>query len=246
MANNPDLISLQGEFFLAKITNGVAGNYVSAGPMPDLKVKITAETKDHFDPRYGFRAKDAVLRKAVGLELSGTLEEFSKQNRNILFSAQTADTEEKPIADLSIGSVKAGEMINLGYRNLKEVTFKSGSATTIEPSKYSLDLVYGTVTFNEAITENISWSGTAGAIERSVLAVEFGVEYAGLFKGVDTYQGDKIVADFWRLQFSPETEFDLINEDFAEYPIKAEALMDNTKALDPVLGPFGGIERFKV
>lgn len=246
MGNKPDLISLQGELFLAKIVNGVPGAFVTAGPIPDLKLKISSDSTDHHDPRYGFRAKDAVLRKAVGLSLSGTLEEFSKQNRDILFSAKTESTTEIQITDRPLGTIAAGTMINLGCRNLKQVVFKTGASATIDSSKYVLDAVFGTIIFNEAITEPVQWSGTAGVVERSLVATEFGNEYAGLFKGVDTHNGDKVVAEFWRLEFTPETEFNLINEDFGSYSFEAESLMDGSKALDVKLGPFGLIERFQI
>ena len=44
MANKPDLISLQGEWFAAKITNGVEGPLFSMGNTPDANLGITSET----------------------------------------------------------------------------------------------------------------------------------------------------------------------------------------------------------
>lgn len=243
--SKPDLISLQGELFLAKITNGVPGTLISAGNMPEVKLAISNEMSDHYNAKDGTRAKDASLSKAVGLAFSGILEELSKQNRNILFSSETATTTAETITNKSIGSVAAGGMINLGHRNLSNVVFKTAPDATVEGSKYTLDAIYGTVVFNEAITGEVSWSGTAGSVERSAIATKFDTEYAALFKGVDTFNGDKVVADIWRLKFSPETEFDLINEDFASYSVSGEALADSSKASDSTMGPFGRIERFK-
>jgi hypothetical protein len=241
----PDLISLQGEFFAALITNDVAGPYLTMGNTPSMQIAISSETTDHYTAKDGTRAKDAILRKATGVTLSGTLEEVKKQNKDIIFSGETLTTTVTPIASQSLGTVRAGEMINLGHRNLSEVTFKSGS-TTIEASTYTLDSVFGTVEFNEAPAEHVSWSGSAGIVERTALATHMGREYALLFKGVDTYSGDKLSVELWRVQFSPETEFDLINEDFASFDVEGECLADSSKASDPQAGPFGCIDRFKV
>ena len=166
----PDLISLQGEFFAALITNDVAGPYLTMGNTPSMQIAISSETTDHYTAKDGTRAKDAILRKATGVTLSGTLEEVKKQNKDIIFSGETLTTTVTPIASQSLGTVRAGEMINLGHRNLSEVTFKSGS-TTIEASTYTLDSVFGTVEFNEAPAEPVSWSGSAGIVERTALAL---------------------------------------------------------------------------
>ena len=50
----------------------------------------------------------------------------------------------------------------------------------------------------------------------------------------------------WRVKFSPDTEFDLINEDFAAFDVEGECLADSSKANDPQAGPFGCIDRFSV
>ncbi|MEB3753814.1 hypothetical protein I2F62_05570 [Acinetobacter sp. MD2(2019)] len=81
---------------------------------------------------------------------------------------------------------------------------------------------------------------------RTTMANNVGTEYAALFKGVDTYSGDKIVVEIWRLQLSPETTFDLINEDFSSYDLTGDALADSSKSNNAELGPFGVIERFTV
>ena len=42
----PDLISLQGEFFAALITNDVAGPYLTMGNTPSMQIAISSETTD--------------------------------------------------------------------------------------------------------------------------------------------------------------------------------------------------------
>lgn len=246
MSNKPDLISLQGELFLAKMVNGIPSSLMPIGNTPDLQLQITTDTTDHYESKTGFRAKDAVLRKQTGVTISGTLEEVTKQNLAMVMSGKTSEIAGAAVTNQSIGSVQSGAMIDLGKRNLSEVTFKDGSDVAISPDKYLLDAAFGTVVFNESITGDVKWSGESGIVTRTTIANNLGVEYRFFFKGVDTYQGDKVAVTLWRVELSPETEFDLINEDFASYEIEGECLADISKAMDSELSIFGHIERFSI
>lgn len=245
MANKPDLISLQGELFLAKMINGQPAALLPVGNTPELQLQITSESTDHFESKTGMRAKDAVLRKQTGVSLSGTLEEVTKANLAMVLSGKTIDLAAEAVPETALGAVKAGEMIDLGVRNLTEATFKGPADAAIATDKYTLDLVFGTVVFKEEITD-VMWTGQAGASTRTTIATELGGEYRFFFKGVDTFQGDKIVVTLWRVELSPDTEFDLIHEDFASYSFEGECLADISKANDPELSIFGHIDRFSV
>lgn len=245
MSNKPDLISLQGELFLAKMINGQPSALLPIGNTPELQIQITSETTDHYESKTGLRAKDAVLRKQTGVSISGTLEEVTKENLAMVLSGKTLEIPEAIVPESTIGAVKAGEMIDLGVRNLSDVAFKGPADAAITADKYILDAVFGTVVFNEAITD-VKWSGKSGAITRTTIATNLGEEYRFFFKGVDTFQGDKIAVTLWRVELSPDTEFDLIHEEFASYSIEGECLADISKAHDAELSIFGHIERFSI
>ena len=245
MSNKPDLISLQGELFLAKMINGQPSAFLPIGNTPELQIQITSETTDHYESKTGLRAKDAVLRKQTGVSISGTLEEVTKENLAMVLSGKTLEIPEATVPESTIGAVKAGEMIDLGVRNLSDVAFKGPADAAITADKYILDAVFGTVVFNEAITD-VKWSGKSGAITRTTIATNLGEEYRFFFKGVDTFQGDKIAVTLWRVELSPDTEFDLIHEEFASYSIEGECLADISKAHDAELSIFGHIERFSI
>ena len=245
MSNKPDLISLQGELFLAKMINGQPSALLPIGNTPELQIQITSETTDHYESKTGLRAKDAVLRKQTGVSISGTLEEVTKENLAMVLSGKTLEIPEAIVPESTIGAVKAGEMIDLGVRNLSDVAFKGPADAAITADKYILDAVFGTVVFNEAITD-VKWSGKSGAITRTTIATNLGEEYRFFFKGVDTFQGDKIAVTLWRVELSPDTEFDLIHEEFASYSIEGECLADISKAHDAELSIFGLIERFSI
>ncbi|MEG2568656.1 MAG: hypothetical protein RSA84_20865, partial [Acinetobacter sp.] len=120
MANKPDLISLQGELFLAKMINGQPAALLSIGNTPELQLQITSESTDHYESKTGLRAKDAVLRKQTGVSVNGTLEEVTKENLAMVLSGKNFEIPEATVTETPIGAVKAGEMIDLGIRNLSD------------------------------------------------------------------------------------------------------------------------------
>lgn len=241
-----DLISLQGELHLAKMVNSVPSALLPVGNTPELQIAISSESTDHYESKTGLRAKDAVLRKQTAVAISGMLEEVTKQNLAMVLSGKSIEIPETQLTDIALGAVEAGAMIDLGHRNLSEVDFKDSSDVAITSDKYVLDAVYGTVIFNEAIVGSVKFSAKAGAKTRTTIATNLGNEYRLLFKGIDTVTGDKVILTLWRVEFSPDTEFDLIHEDFGSYSIEGEALADISKANDEELSVFGHIERFSV
>ena len=243
---NSNVISLQGELHLAKMVSGVPAALLQVGSTPELKIAISTEPTDHYESKTGLRSKDAVLYKQTGVAISGTIEEVTKENLELILSGKSIEIPEAQLTDITLGTVQAGAMIDLGHRNLSEVAFKDSADVAITSDKYALDAVYGTVVFNEAIVGPVKFSAKAGAKTRTTIANNIGNEYRILFKGIDTLTGDKVVMTLWRVKFSPDTEFDLIHEDFGSYSIEGEALADISKANDAELSVFGHIERFTV
>ena len=243
---NSNVISLQGELHLAKMVSGVPAALLQVGSTPDLKIAISTESTDHYESKTGLRSKDAVLYKQTGVAISGTIEEVTKENLELILSGKSIEIPEAQLTDISLGTIQIGAMIDLGHRNLSEVSFKDSADVAITSDKYALDAVYGTVVFNEAIVGPVKFSAKAGAKTRTTIANNIGNEYRILFKGIDTLTGDKVVMTLWRVKFSPDTEFDLIHEDFGSYSIEGEALADISKANDSELSVFGHIERFTI
>lgn len=246
MANKPDLMSLQGEVFLAKMVNGVPSGLRAIGNTPELTLSITSESVDHFESKTGNRAKDAVLRKQTGVEVAGTLEELNKENIALVLSGKTIEIATSTMTDELLGAVTIGTVIDLGHRNLSNVTFKDGSDVAIADTDYVLDEAFGTVIFTKAVTGAVKWSGTAGAVSRVTVADNIGGEYRLLFKGIETYSGDKVALTLWRVEFSPETELSLINDEWNSCQLSGSALADISKGNDDQLGIFGHIDRFRI
>ena len=144
------------------------------------------------------------------------------------------------VTDQGLGTIKVGQEIKLDGYNLTQVSFKTGS-TTIAADKYTLDAVFGTITFNELIADPVTASFTTGKVSHTTIASEFNKEYELFFKGINTATGENIAVRLWRTKKSPETTFPLIHEELGQYEISCQALSDTEKGLDPTLGLYGHV-----
>ena len=95
--------------------------------------------------------------KTTSVNFKGQLEEINPENLEYILSGMKSEVATKTVTDESLGTVKAGEEIKLDGYNLTQVSFKAGAAT-IATDKYVLDLVFGTVIFNDFVKTNQFYS----------------------------------------------------------------------------------------
>lgn len=233
-------ISLQGKFYLSEIANGVAGAMRYIGNVPEFELAISADQIEHQESHSGDRTTDFVLTKTTAVEFSGKLEEVDEENLKYILSGMQSNVATKTVTDESLGTVVVGQEIKLGGYALTQVSFKAGS-TVIDASKYTLDAVFGTVVFNEAVAEPVTATYTTGAVKHTTIASDFDKEYELFFKGINTANGENMAVRLWRTKKSPETKFPLIHEELGQYDISGKALSDTTKGTDPTLGLYGHV-----
>lgn len=231
-------ISLQGKFYLSEIVNGVAGAMRHIGNVPEFELEITTDQVEHQESTSGQRTTDFVLTKTTGVNFSGQLEEVDAENLKYILSGMTTEVASVPVVDQTLGTVKVGQEIKLNGYALTDVTFNAG-ATPVAKEKYTLDAVFGTVIFNEAIVEPVTASYTTGAVSSTTIASDFNKEYELFFKGINTATGGHMAVNLWRTKKSPETTFPLIHEELGQYEISGQALSDTAKGTDAALGLFG-------
>lgn len=239
-------ISLQGEFYLSKITNGVAGAMRHLGNVPEFELEIGAEILEHVESMTGKRTTDFTMVQTTSVSFSGQLEKIDKENLNYIVSGETTEVTTKTVTGADIGTVVAGQEIKLGGYNLSAVSFKdstSGTPVTVDPAKYTLDAKFGTVVFNDVagLAMPLVATYTTGAVTHTTLAADFETEYELFFKGINTANGEHMAVRLWRTKKSPETTFPLIHEELGQYSISGQALSDVTKQSDATLGLYGHI-----
>lgn len=244
MANH--YMSLRGEFYLAKLTNGVAGEQRKIGNVPEFELQIDADQIEHKESMSGNDATDEVISNGTTMTFSGTLEEIDKANLAYVLSGTTTEVAGATVTDASLGTVTVNNEIKLNGYKLTAVSFKdsTGVPVTVDPSKYVLDAKYGTVKFTDltGLTMPILATYTKGAVSVTTFADNFNTEYALFFKGKNRASGDDIAVNLWRTKKSASTNFGLIHQDdIGQYQIEGSALADLTKGLDPALGAYGHV-----
>ncbi len=239
-------ISLQGKFYLAEITNGIAGAMRQIGNVPEFEIEIDADVIEHKESMTGKRTTDFTMINATSVNFNGTLEEVNPENLEYILSGMKHSIATKTEEDVSLGTVVAGHEIKLDGYNLKAVSFKdstSGAAKTVNAEDYTLDAKFGTVIFHNVadLTMPLLATYTTGEVIHTTLASDFEKEYQLFFKGVNTANNDHVAVTLWRTKKSPETTFPLIHEQLGQYEISGQALSDVTKESDPALGLYGHV-----
>lgn len=236
-------ISLQGRFYLSPIVAGVVGAMRELGNVPEFSIEISAEVLEHKESMTGQRTTDFTMVQATSVNFSGQLEQIDEENLKYILSGMSHTVATQTVTAKSLGTVVVGQEIKLDGYNLTAVSFTDSSATpvTIDPSKYTLDAVFGTVAFNDVagITSPVLATYTTGAVTHTTIASDFTSEYQLFFKGINTATGENVALTLHRTKKSPETEFPLIHEELGSYSISGQALSDPTKSADSALGLYG-------
>lgn len=240
------LISLQGRFYLAAIVAGVAGTPRYLGNVPDFEIATDADVLEHTESTTGQRTVDFSMSKTKSATFKGTLEEVSKENLAYILNGNTSTISGGPVTGKSLGTVVAGTEIALGGYNVSAVTIKdsaSGTAATVDPSKYTIDAAFGTITFSDVAgyTMPLKADFTAGTAEVVTINDKESQEYELTFRGINTVNNDKVEVKLWRTKKDPGATFPLIHEEFGSYEINGRALSDASKSNDSALGLFGRI-----
>ena len=234
-------ISLQGRFYLSPIVAGVVGAMRELGNVPEFGLEIGAEVLEHRESMTGQRTTDFTMVQTTSVNFTGQLEQVDAENLKYILSGMQHEVASEAAKTQSLGTVKVGDEIKLGGYNLTAVAFTDSAEppAPISADKYTLDAVFGTVKFKEAIATPVIATFTTGAVSHTTLASDFSSEYQLFFKGVNTVTGENVALTLHRTKKSPETEFPLIHEELGSYSISGQALSDVTKAPDGNLGLYG-------
>lgn len=240
-----EYIYLQGKFYLSKIANGVAGAMRFIGNVPEFEIAITADMIEHTESTSGNSTTDFVMVNTTGVEFSGQLEEVNPENLEYILSGTNHEISSATVSDQNIGTVAAGEEIMLDGYNLSAVSFTDsvGTPANVDPSKYTLDVKFGTVIFNDVadLTMPLKATYTTGAVTQTTIASDLEEEYELFFKGINKATKKHMAVRLWRTKKSPETTFPLIHDDLGQYEIQGQALSDIEKESDSALGLYGHI-----
>lgn len=235
--------SYRGMVGLRKRVGDVPGAVAWRGNAPKCVLNIDAEVIQHFESSSGDDALDAQLSRKKAVSVDITLEEMTKENTDFVLNGETHDIGGETVTDLPLGTVAVGEEIWLGMYGLSDVSIKdsAGTPVVVDPSKYTIDVNFGSLVFNNitGYTPPFKLTATSAVSKATTIASSFDEEYELVFKGQNIYTGQHVVIELWRVVKAPSSQLGLINEGFGSWDATVNCMKDSLKANDPTLGSFG-------
>lgn len=251
----------QGKVFFADLDadGNRVGNFRWVGNVPSLQVALAVEKLEKQESYSGKRNTVRSIVTSQTATINASFDQFDAENlSSILNGVAIAKTSSTPITGVSLGATSAfkeGDMIALHdtagqeYFNVSAVTLEAGSTPMELGVHYELDAKAGAVTILDlgTLTGIIEVSFTPGPYTMASIltknTVNKALRYIGLnIAEVDASgEPDRVVVDLFKVQMDPTSDLQLINEEFASFPVTGTALVDSSRSASGELGQFGAI-----
>lgn len=241
-----EFLSLQGKANLARNIDGKATILTELGNLTALNIGIGTDTTKIKESKTGKRQDVLEIEKGKEVTVEMTLNEQTKHDVALAFSAEVVKTSGKTISDKPIGNtLKVGDKVKLDGFNLSDVSLVDNARKTLEKGKhYQIDEKFGLITILslEDVTQPLKATFTEGDLTSSVMfSLPSNAEYYFLFEGINSIDDKKLAVELWRFKPSANGNMGFINEELGELQIKGSCLADTQKQEDAKLGGFGRI-----
>ena len=254
MAFQDVYFSGQGIVYVAdRNSTGDILSYTDVGNVPSLRVSLETTTVEHKESRSGKRLIDLRLTTENNARVTMTLEKFTKKNLQILLfglesSATSSTTITGEILNKNWNTVAVGNVYFTKYPNASALTLKAGATTLVLNTDYTVDLPTGRITIlsisasGPTGTDDLTVDYTAAAYESVTMFRDAQKPRALKFVGLNTADSERaVIVDLYNVIFDPATNFDLINDEVAQFELEGSVLYDTTRATDATLGGFGRV-----
>lgn len=242
----------QGRVYLAK--RSAVGQPLDlrwVGNVPDLKISLAVEKKDHKESSSGQRLTDFELITGKSGEVTCTLEEFSQENLELVLYGVTQDVTAGTVTGeaLAVG-VLAGSMRLLANQFVSAVTVTDSTPTTpktLAVEKYKVHAQQGAIEFLDLTTggpfvQPFKVAYSNGAAKRVGMFKAPQPELWLRFDGVNTADGNKrVIVDLYKVTVDPTKDLSLISEDVQKFELAGMVLADQNKDVDSEFGQFGRV-----
>lgn len=190
-----------------------------------------------------------IFKRPKSVKLACSFRNMEKSVLEIAFGAKLTTVAGGPVVDEAHTDIKLGSLIPTLKRQDMTIplTVEKGVTPLTEGVDYQrkragiIPLAGGSL----VDLDDITISYTALAVTRVDGMMYTSSEYEGLFDGINERNGQPALGNYYRLQFGPAKQIDLIGDQFVSFDCEAEVLADDTKPA--TVSPFyhfdlGGIE----
>ncbi len=242
-------LSGRGKFQMAlRNAAGLPGPMFEIGNQSVVKLGQAEQTYKRPDYTSIARADRISRRTSISGTLDVTFLELNSANLGVLLSGDeyTQTTSARAEAVFTPTTIANGDKYWVGAVDVGTLVVKDSAgspATLVLDTDYSFDDESGMVTLLDVsgLTGPLkaTVTPTASSYIRMLTASER--EYFCVFDGFNTFDtgSPRILAGFYRCRVSPTTDFSLIPENDAEFPVTFDLLQDSTKTESGPYGQYG-------
>lgn len=234
------LYSFQGIVLIGERgTNGYPKGLDDIGNVPEFTIQTEVDQVDHYESRTGLRAKDAILYTQSGAMLSLTMDDFANKNlARILAGAVNTQSGSSVTGEIfSSTGVVAGQYLKTAYPDISSVTIKDSAGTPatlsinthyiIADAKRGIIYIVNVGSFTQPFTIDYTYASST----RVDALVDLTKEYTVALQGIDTAQANaKCTVTIHKVKIRPGTELPLINNEFGQYQVEMDVLLDTARA----------------
>lgn len=244
-------IAGRGRASVAKLVNGVPGNFVGLSNIKSFSFGLTVELGEHYESESSQSLLDASWTKKKSGKVEAEMEDINVFNAGLLFSASTtavaASTATSEVISTALPAV--GDILVMKRGLVSAVVLKDSTGspkTLLAGTNYALrdGGMFGSVDILDVTTGGpfvapIKADYSYGAQSRSTLLTTDAQEYVLRFEGVSKATNQRALYEFWRAKFSPADKLDLVSDDVAAPKVTISLLADTNKQIDGEFGQFG-------
>lgn len=235
----------QGKVWLAtRQKNGRPGALKWVDDASTLQLAMTVETSERTESYTGRRLTSAVLTKSQKATFTLTVNAFSAANLALALYGQSAVIPGGASSGEACPSgLVAGDTIALDHRDISDLVITdSDGQQLVDGTDYRLASAAGGLV--TALKSSNGWTAnyTYGPSVNVTLFTQGAPERYLVFDGINTVSNDRCRVQIYRLRFSPASQLDLVNDDFATLELKGSVLYDDINASDDAWGGFARFE----
>lgn len=215
-----------------------------------FKVGLSEDSSQRNESYTGLRSPLRKLTKARGGNIEIKFDEFTDDNTALgLVAAVTAVSSGAPVTNYAFPSgAKVGSILAAPAKNLSAVSVKDSAgspATLVLGTDYTLDAFAGTAELLNLGTyvQPFKMNYTAGAYTKIGALSQASVDVYLQFVGINTDDQSRCVVDIFRARLKPTKEFTLINDDYVDFDLEGDILIDTGRVAASAEGQFFVVSR---
>jgi hypothetical protein len=243
---DPKLFSLQGEVFLAsRDANGKPVKPIWVGDAT-LTGALEMTTVDHNESFSGNRLLYGRLVTKKSANLTLTLFELLPSVLSLGLYAEPKDLVSGTVTAEAIpADLEAEDIVRLDHTFVSNLVLTDSSGTPktlVAGTDYDLEFpAAGQLRIKNVTgyTQPIKAAYDYEATRVVPMFTSQPPERWLILNGKNTFNGDKVIVDLYRVQFTPTNDISLHHEEFGSFVLEGAALADPGKQEDPEFGPFG-------